>query len=202
MSERSTYDRLLAAALAEFDATGYEATTVAKICRRANVSNGSFFHAFPSKAAVAGAVFLSALETYHAALIEAVSPCTTAADGITALVTAHIHWVMNNRLYARFMFVHAPSATGDDIRSKQEALNMSLRAGLAAWYEPLMQEGTLRTLPPEVLVCQIIGPAQMFCRAWLSGRKRAKPDAHLPQLITCAIGAVVAGGQDHERRRH
>ena len=39
---------------------------------------------------------------------------------------------------------------------------------------------------------QIIGPAQIFCRAWLSGRDRADPRDQIDTLIACAIRAVVA----------
>ena len=44
MVGKATRERILDAALEEFDERGYEATTVASICRRAGVSNGSFFH--------------------------------------------------------------------------------------------------------------------------------------------------------------
>jgi len=39
---------------------------------------------------------------------------------------------------------------------------------------------------------QIIGPAQIFCRAWLSGRDRADPRQQADILIACAIRALVA----------
>jgi hypothetical protein len=39
---------------------------------------------------------------------------------------------------------------------------------------------------------QIIGPAQIFCRAWLSGRDRTDPRQQADILIACAIRALVA----------
>jgi hypothetical protein len=39
---------------------------------------------------------------------------------------------------------------------------------------------------------QIIGPAQIFCRAWLSGRDRTDPRQQAETLIACAIRALVA----------
>lgn len=200
MPQRSTRERLLAAALTEFDLSGYEATTVANICQRAGISNGSFFHAFPSKEAVAGAVFLSALQAYHEALIEAAAPGTSATHGIAALVAAHVEWVVGNKLQARFMFVHAPSMSGAAIRAEQAALNKKLQKALVVWCEPNMRQGTLHALPVEVFACQVIGPAQMFCRAWLSGRKRERPDAHLPELIACAVRAVSSNSHGNGRR--
>jgi hypothetical protein len=41
---------------------------------------------------------------------------------------------------------------------------------------------------------QIIGPAQIFCRAFLSGRDRSDPREQTEILIACAIRAVVAPG--------
>ncbi|NPV23303.1 TetR/AcrR family transcriptional regulator [Bradyrhizobium aeschynomenes] len=193
MTPKTSRARILDAALAEFDQSGYEAATVAAICDRAGVSNGSFFHAFPSKDAVAGAVFLSALDAYHDALVGAVAGDLSARDGVAALVTAHMRWVLDHRAPARFMFVHAPSAHTAAIRDVQASSNEQFRAGLARWYEPNQARGTLATLSPEVLISQIIGPAQMFCRAWLAGRSRGKPDVHLPDLIACAVRAVVTG---------
>jgi TetR/AcrR family transcriptional regulator, transcriptional repressor for nem operon len=49
MQSDSSKTRLLNAALMEFRAAGYSATTVDDICRRAGVTKGSFFHHFKSK---------------------------------------------------------------------------------------------------------------------------------------------------------
>jgi len=45
---------------------------------------------------------------------------------------------------------------------------------------------------------QIIGPAQIFCRAWLSGRDRTDPREQSEILIACAIRAVVAPDAIHK----
>jgi hypothetical protein len=43
-----------------------------------------------------------------------------------------------------------------------------------------------------------MGPAQIFCRAWLSGRDRADPREQIDTLIDCAIRAVVAPDAAHK----
>jgi AcrR family transcriptional regulator len=191
MARISSREAVLGAALAEFDEKGYDATTVAGICRRAAVSNGSFFHAYPSKEAVAGAVFLSALRGYHDALIGAVTPRLSATRGVSALVSTHVSWVIRNRQQARFMFLHGMSRAQADVHAEQHASNARFRDGLSAWYAPHFHSGRLHDMSPELLVSQIIGPAQMFCRAWLAGRTADKPDRHLSRLTQCAIRAVV-----------
>ncbi len=55
-----THAAILSAALAAFAASGYEATSVADICRAAGVSKGAFYHHFPSKLAL----FLELLENW------------------------------------------------------------------------------------------------------------------------------------------
>ena len=45
---------------------------------------------------------------------------------------------------------------------------------------------------------QIIGPAQIFCRAWLSGRDRTDPRHQADILIACAIRALVAAQTDRK----
>ncbi len=54
MQERSleTRDCILAAAVEQFARSGYDATSVAQICKAAGVSKGAFYHHFPSKQAL------------------------------------------------------------------------------------------------------------------------------------------------------
>ena len=47
-------------------------------------------------------------------------------------------------------------------------------------------------MTPTLFFSQIIGPAQIFCRAWLSGRDRNDPRHQADILIACAIRALVA----------
>jgi hypothetical protein len=46
-----------------------------------------------------------------------------------------------------------------------------------------------------MFVSQLIGPAQIFCRAFLSGRDRADPRGEADTLIACAIRALVSPGR-------
>ncbi|MEJ5199739.1 MAG: helix-turn-helix domain-containing protein, partial [Anaerolineae bacterium] len=55
-----TRDRILAAAAECFMRAGYDATGVAEICARAEVSKGAFYHHFPGKQAV----FLALVEQW------------------------------------------------------------------------------------------------------------------------------------------
>ena len=88
---------LLAAGLAVFDRDGFEGATVAAIRTHARASNGSFFHFFGSKKALAGTLFLDILQRYHAAMLAVLDRSCGAREGVGRLIRAHLDWVVINR---------------------------------------------------------------------------------------------------------
>ena len=183
---------LLAAGLAVFDRDGFEGATVAAIRARARASNGSFFHFFGSKKELAGTLFLEVLQRYHAAVLTAIDTSSSAQEGIGRLIGAHLDWVMNNRREARFLFEISRSEWTEDLREAQRAQNSRLTEGIEKWRAPLIARGELLPMTSTLFFSQIIGPAQIFCRAWLSGRDRSDPRHQADILIACAIRALVA----------
>jgi AcrR family transcriptional regulator len=187
---------LLAAGLAVFDRDGFEGATVAAIRTRARASNGSFFHCFGSKKELAGTLFLEVLQTYHAAMLAAIDPdfdsALGARDGIGRLVHAHLDWVVNNRREARYLFEISRSEWTEEVRDAQRTQNARLGDGIEAWRAPLIARGELWPMSATLFISQIIGPAQIFCRAWLSGRDHSDPRLQAEILIACAVRALVA----------
>jgi AcrR family transcriptional regulator len=191
MATRARED-LLAAGLAVFDRDGFEGATVAAIRTRARASNGSFFHFFGSKKELAGALFLEILQRYHGAVLAAIGETLGAQEGVARLIQAHLDWVVNNRREARYLFEISRSEWSEEIRGAQRALNSRLADGVERWRAPLIARGELLPMTPVLFFSQIIGPAQIFCRAYLAGRDRADPREQTETLIACAIRAVVA----------
>ena len=189
---------LLAAGLAVFDRDGFEGATVAAIRSRARASNGSFFHFFGSKKELAGTLFLEVLQRYHAAILAAVDASMSAEQGIGRLIRAHLDWVVNNRREARYLFEISRSDWADDIRDAQRAQHSRLAEGIENWRAPLIARGELLPMTAPLFFSQIIGPAQIFCRAWLSGRDRNDPRHQADILIACAIRALVAAQTDRK----
>jgi AcrR family transcriptional regulator len=183
---------LLAAGLAVFDRDGFEGATVAAIRTRARASNGSFFHFFGSKKELAGTLFLEVLQRYHAAVLAAIDTSLSAQEGIGGLIRAHLDWVVNNRREARFLFEISRSEWTEDLREAQRMQNSRLAEGIEKWRAPLIARGELFPMASTLFFSQIIGPAQIFCRAWLSGHDRSDPRHHADILIACAIRALVA----------
>ena len=187
-------DDLLSAGLAVFDRDGFEGATVAAIRRQASASNGSFFHVFASKKELAGALFLDVLSRYHAAMLAALDSSPSARDGVGGLIRAHLDWVVNNRSEARYLFEISRSEWAEAVRDDQRAENARFSDGIERWCAPLVARGELLAMTPALFLSQIIGPAQIFCRAFLSGRDRADPRQQADILIACALRALVGGG--------
>jgi len=187
-------DDLLSAGLAVFDRDGFEGATVAAIRRQASASNGSFFHVFASKKELAGALFLDVLARYHAAMLAALDPSPSARDGVGGLIRAHLDWVVNDRPEARYLFEISRSEWAEAVRDDQRAENARFSDGIERWRAPLVARGEFLAMTPVLFLGQIIGPAQIFCRAFLSGRDRADPRQQADILIACAVRALVGGG--------
>ena len=187
---------LLAAGLVVFDRDGFEGATVVAIRSHAQASNGSFFHFFESKKELAGSLFLQVLQRYHTAVLAAVDPSLNpslgARDGIGRLIRAHLGWVVNNRREARYLFEISRSEWTAAVRDAQRTQNSRLAEGVERWRAPLVASGELRPMTSMLFFSQIIGPAQIFCRAWLSGRDHTDPSQHVDTLIACAVRALVA----------
>jgi AcrR family transcriptional regulator len=185
-------DDLLAAGLAVFERCGFEGATITAIRTRAHASNGSFFHFFASKKVLAGVLFLEILSRYHAAILVALEPHLSAREGTAALVRAHLNWVVNNRREARYLFEISRSEWADDVADAQRAQNARLVDGIERWRAPLLARSELLSMTPVMFVGQLIGPAQVFCRAYLSGRDLSDPRLQSDTLVACAIRALVA----------
>jgi AcrR family transcriptional regulator len=182
---------LLAAGLAVFDRDGFDGATVAAIRRRARASNGSFFHFFDSKKELAGTLFLQVLQQYHSAVLSSIDTATGAEEGIGRLIRAHLDWVVNNRSEARYLFEISRGEWADAVRDAQRDQNSRLAEAIERWRGPLVTHGELWPMNSTLFFSHIIGPAQIFCRAWLSGRDSTDPRNQAATLIDCAIRALV-----------
>ncbi|WP_218667988.1 TetR/AcrR family transcriptional regulator [Sphingopyxis sp. KK2] len=180
------------AALELFDRDGTEKTSVATICQRSGVSNGSFFHAFPTKDALAADLFLAILIDYHGEIVAALTRSSDAKAGIEAIILAHLRWVTEERQKAKYLFEQAKAEWLNSIRAEQSAENERFVAIVDGWRTPFVEAGKLRAMPVSIFVAQIIGPAQIMCRAWLGGRSSNEPGRYSDMLVTCAVGGLVA----------
>jgi hypothetical protein len=106
------------------------------------------------------------------------------------MVSCYVEWVLTSQDLARFIFqartLVSRSAQGEQLLQKNKE---NLRAALG-YFKPWLERGELRQLPPELYWALIVGPAQEYCRAWLSGRVKADPRSLIVPLADAAWRAV------------
>jgi AcrR family transcriptional regulator len=196
MSSRDPKQLILDAALATFAKMGFEQTTTADICTRAGVSNGALFHHFPTKDAIAEALYLRGIASYQEGLLRVIERHTgadTARVTIKAAVHYHLAWVETNRDLAWFMYERGrpdwQPAHGTAVRK----LNRSAALHIRDWIAPLAAAGAIRNLPLPVLAACVVGPAHFVARRWVSGLIAARPTSFADELADAAWAALAPG---------
>jgi AcrR family transcriptional regulator len=182
---------LLAAGLAVFDRDGFDGATVAAIRAHARISNGSFFHLFASKQRLAAELVLEIMRHYQASLLAVLAASPDAREGIELLIRAHLDWVANHRREGRYLFEISRSEWLTDLREQVRAQNERLTEAVERWRAPLLAQDQLLPMTPRLFLSQIIGPAQIFCRAYLSGREDSDPRIEADALVACATRALM-----------
>lgn len=185
--------RILASALSLFAAHGYDAVSVERIRDHADVSNGSFFHAFPSKLDLAAALLVDSVEAYQAYLLDRLSTARGAREGIHAIVGGHLDWVERNQRRARFMFDQARAAWFERAREPLRQANAGFRGGLEAWRRTAVAAGELRDMPIEVVGATLVGPANLLVRTWFAAvsADAAPPWTFRDHLLRAAEAALL-----------
>lgn len=195
MSSRDPKAIILDAALSTFVEMGFERATTADIRARAGVSNGALFHHFPSKDAIAEALYLRGIASYQDGLVAALARGgeDNARETVGAAVHHHLAWVERNRALATFMYERGrpdwQPTHGEGVRK----LNRAAAAHVRDWIAPLAAKGVLRDLPLPVLAACVVGPAHFVARRWLSGMITARPTSFADALAEAAWAALSPG---------
>lgn len=204
MEPTSVRDRLLAAATDLFADEGYDAVGVERLRARAGVSNGSFFHLFAAKEDLAAELLVTCVTDYQAAVVRALARCDDAADGIATIVRTHIRWVINNRSKARFMLDDARAAWFARAAERLRIHNTEFAGKIEHWRAPLVATGRLREVSLEVFIATLVGPANLICRTWITGRKptTTSPTRSEDELVALALRALVIAPEKPARTRN
>jgi AcrR family transcriptional regulator len=167
--EPDTRNRILDAALRLFAEHGLEATRAGDICAKAGISNGSLFHFFPTKEAIAVALYVEAIASYQSALLVALRAARSPASAVRNLVLAQCRWVETEEPRARFLFAQGPAKWSREARREVDALNARFAAAIEGWRDNPAVQSALRRLPIEAFLAILIGPSFMAIRGWLAG---------------------------------
>jgi TetR/AcrR family transcriptional repressor of uid operon len=194
MQQRSqeTQERILRAAQLVFARGGYDATSVAEICRQAGVSKGALYHHFPTKQSV----FLALLEEWLTELdagIEALRQ--EALDMPQALLqmaglTRHIFNAADGRLTMFLEFWSQASldptvwqATIAPYRRYQRFFASLVREGIEA--------GSMRDIDPDVAAHLIVSVAVGLLLQGLLDPEGAKWDQLPKQVVQLMLEGLI-----------
>ncbi len=182
----SRREAILDAALVEFNAKGVAGTSIADLRRRSGASVGSIYHYFGDKDGIAAALHLEGLVDYQGGFLAALDASTGARDGIDRGVRHHVQWIAKNPELARFMLLGRDA--GMTLATERPLRELSRRffGAVQRWVAPLIENGELLELGPEVLTALWIGPSQELARYWLAGRTRVNPTEAAPVLAEAA----------------
>jgi AcrR family transcriptional regulator len=191
MKTTNTRGHVLDAALTCFTEHGYEQTTIARITARSGVSNGAFFHHFPTKESVADALYVEAMASFQEGLWELIRARPRSLRVAVGGTIAHqLGWVEEHPDLARFVYVRGHLDWNSPARAELASRNRDLGKEFSEWMAPLVDRGEVRTTSMLVISALVNGPAHAIARRWLAGQIDTLPRTFADELTDAACAAL------------
>jgi AcrR family transcriptional regulator len=188
-------ERILVAALRCFLARGYEQTTIAQIRSDSGVSNGALFHHFPTKEAIADALYVEGIASFQEGVREIVrQPPRSLQAAVRAVIGHQLAWTEQHADLARFIYQRGHPDFDSLGGAAVGALNRSLAAEVRRWMAPLAERGLIRPVPMLVVTAIVNGPAHAVARRWLAGQVPEPLTSYADVLARAACAALAADG--------
>lgn len=155
-----TRDRILQAAQESFAQDGYDATSVAQICKRAGVTKGGFYHHFPSKQAL----FLELIEGWLTGLdtlLDAIRGSTATVPEAIMQMTKMVEQVFGAAHGQLPMFLEFWNRAARDPEVWQATIApyRHYHAYFVSMLEEGILEGSLRPMDPQLIAHLIVALA-------------------------------------------
>jgi AcrR family transcriptional regulator len=165
----SSHDRIIAAARALFFAQGVDETSIAEICRASGVSNGSLFHHFGTKEAIALEIFIAVRRTYWEYVLNAMERAPSVPDAAEASVRAAFAFQKEHS--EAFAFMLDTSAAPWILRQTTALsdLNTAFAQRAMGWAAPHVMAGRLPMLSVHTFGALIFGLPQWIAREARAG---------------------------------
>jgi AcrR family transcriptional regulator len=191
VARTDTRGRILDAALECFLSEGYERATVALIRERSGVSNGALFHHFPSKEAIADALYIEAIISFQEGMWELVgSEPRTLRAAVRGTIVHQMRWVEANPGLARFVYDRGHLEWDSPAASTVAALNRDLAAAIRDWLAPRIEAREIRPKSMLVITAIVSGPTHAIARRWLAGQLRDRPTTFVDPLADAACAGL------------
>jgi AcrR family transcriptional regulator len=178
-------ERLLDAALAEFDERGALGASLQDIRRTAGVSVGALYHHFPDKTHLAAALYAELMERFQDGFLAELRANPDAERGVKSGVRFYVRWVGENPAAASFLLQGRPA---DDPRLVE--LNRRFLGEARGWWDTHVHYGRLRALPLELVHALWLGPAHEYMRHRLARHGGRVPPRVATALADAAWGAL------------
>lgn len=188
----TTRQRILEEATRQLPAKGYTAFTIAGVRDALGLSSGSMFHAFASKPALVGEVYVQGMRAYQDVAIAAITSVDDPSLAIRAWIEAHLSWVTAHRELARFLFATPPDEV---VAASAEGLadaNAAFYAAVDDLFASAVDAGLMAPAPPGVGHSLVMGPTQEYCRRWTRGAADVDPVALTGPFTRAAHAALLA----------
>ncbi len=186
-----TRSRILDAALACFNESGYEQATIARIRERSGVSNGALFHYFASKEAIAGALHVDAIMSFQQGLWELLGrqPRSLRA-AVRGSISHQLEWIEENEDRARFLYMRGDLDWDSPAGAQLVELNRNLAQAYRDWMAPLLDRGEIRPMSMLMITAIVSGPVHAIARRWLAGHLGSSLHGYRDELADAACAAL------------
>lgn len=181
---------ILRQALACFNAVGIEATNIETIRAQCDTSVGAIYHHFGSKEGIVAALFFAALEDQAALRDHFLHGAKSAQEGVSALVRSYVDWVDAQPEWARFVFQSRFAVANGPFKDELLTRNHQRNRQLTEWLSGEGRREQFSQVPAELLFSLIIGAAESYSRAWLSGRVKKSPGEYGELLAQAAWASI------------
>jgi len=166
---RDTRTRLLDAALAVFERSGFDGYTVHAVVAESGISLGSLYHHFGSMDGLSAALYSRCMGALLDAIGASLEGVNAPRAAVVAIVRSYLSYTSRERTAA--MFIHAsPSERFLPAHAASIAADKAPRLErIAAALRPHVRSGAIVDLPEPLLEMLIIGPVAEIARRWLAG---------------------------------
>ncbi|MEU8763314.1 TetR/AcrR family transcriptional regulator [Streptomyces sp. NPDC048659] len=190
----ATVERLLAAALEVFAASGQAGFTVNAVTKASGVSLGSLYHHFGSFDGLAAALYGHCLRQTYTEALGAVDRARTARTGIRAFVTTYLRFIQANPDVARYLHGSAYSSylavDADRARGVEPDHFPRVADRLRRWVDA----GEIAALPGPLLEVLVVGPVAVAAHRWLATPEELDPEQAARVLSDRVWASVRADG--------
>ncbi|MDN5914898.1 MAG: TetR/AcrR family transcriptional regulator [Pseudonocardia sp.] len=187
----ATADRISAVALRLLAVHGYAGVSMEDIRRDAEVSNGSLYHHFRTRADLVARLLVEAMTEVQDRALQHVDAPDDAEAVVRGVVRAQLEWVEHHPDRARLVYGELPDEVLLAAEPHFSSRNRAYVTAMRGWLEQQMARETLIRRPFGVAHALWAGPTQEFCRHWLHGRSRLSPSDVTDDLAAGAWAALV-----------